>query len=194
MIKSYQSDLHQEKRYNKLIKQYEGLMYKIASDYYLPAGNLEDLLQEARIALTRAHDSYETSHGVPFVAYAALCIRRQLGDHVKKQLREKHQLLNQSDSLEQARYRPPAREPDPETELLAQESLAALQKIARETLSEFERDVLEGYLAGETYKVIAEKLDCTEKSVDNALSRIRGKIARELQENQLSLNSFRFLK
>ncbi len=184
----------QEEKYTRVIKKYEQLMYKIAADYYLPHGNVEDLLQEARIALTRAYDSYDKKHGVPFLAYAALCIRRQLADYVKQQRRKKHQILNQSDSLEETLHGPPAREPDPESELLARETFAFLQDIAKNSLSELERKVLAGYLSGESYKTIARELDKTEKQIDNALSRTRKKIGREIDSDDLSLNSVRFFK
>ena len=47
-------------------------------------------------------------------------------------------------------------------------------------LSEFEREVLRLYLGGFSYRSIGEKLGKTEKSVGNALSRIRKKLRTEI--------------
>ena len=55
----------------------------------------------------------------------------------------------------------------------AYKSLAATIKLE---LSPLEYSVLELFLAGEKYSAIAEKLAVSEKSVDNALGRIRKKI------------------
>ena len=46
-------------------------------------------------------------------------------------------------------------------------------------LSKYERNVLELYLDGLSYGRIAEELDKTEKSIDNAIQRIRKKLSQE---------------
>lgn len=43
-------------------------------------------------------------------------------------------------------------------------------------LSHYEAKVLEAYLAGETYKMIAERTDTSVKAVDNALQRGKRKL------------------
>lgn len=46
-------------------------------------------------------------------------------------------------------------------------------------LSRYERQVLELYLDGQAYGKIAEQLGKSEKSVDNAIQRIRKKLSAE---------------
>ncbi len=193
MIDKAETNSTSEESYTELLRRYEPLLVEIASDYYLPGGNREDLLQEARIALKRAYDRYDPEYNVPFSAFAALCVRRQLQDSVQKQRRKKHEVLNKSNSLEQVNVRPPSNTPDPESQLLAMETLHFLQEVAREALTELEQQALAGYLAGESYSEMAQRLEKDEKSVDNALSRARRKIACEIDRSQVSLTAFRLL-
>ena len=55
-----------------------------------------------------------------------------------------------------------------------------MKKRIFEVLSEFELEVLRLYLNGFSYKIIGEKLGKTEKSVGNALSRVRKKLRTEI--------------
>jgi RNA polymerase sporulation-specific sigma factor len=52
--------------------------------------------------------------------------------------------------------------------------------IVDEDGTEFELEVLRLYLNGFSYKIIGEKLGKTEKSVGNALSRVRKKLRAEI--------------
>jgi len=49
----------------------------------------------------------------------------------------------------------------------------------RETLSGFERQVLEQYIEGKSYQEIAAELDRTAKSIDNALQRTKAKLEKK---------------
>ena len=46
-------------------------------------------------------------------------------------------------------------------------------------LSRLEREVLEMYLQGMSYKELADRVNKPEKSIDNAVQRIRRKLVRE---------------
>ena len=59
-----------------------------------------------------------------------------------------------------------------------------MQNNIEKSLSKFEKQVLERFIKGESYSVIAKKLDSPIKSVDNAIQRIRKKaIKNMLDEN-----------
>ncbi len=193
MIDKADTSATSEESYTEILRRFEPLLREIASDYYLPGGNREDLLQEARIALTRAYESYDPDYDVPFSAFAALCVRRQLQDHVRQQRRKKHEILNESNSLEEVKVRPPSDAPDPESQLLAMETLEFLQEVASESLTELEQQALAGYLADESYREMAQRLGKDEKAIDNALARARQKIAREIDRSQVSLTAFSLL-
>jgi RNA polymerase sporulation-specific sigma factor len=57
------------------------------------------------------------------------------------------------------------------------EDTRELQTRLQQALSEFEWRVLSGYQLGKSYKEIADELECKTKSVDNALARIKRKVA-----------------
>ena len=61
---------------------------------------------------------------------------------------------------------------------LHQENLEQLEQSIEENLSDFEKEVLDLHLTGLGYQTIAAILDKQPKSVDNALQRIKSKIAK----------------
>ena len=65
----------------------------------------------------------------------------------------------------------------PELEVIYEENNKNLNDLISNKLSEFEQQVLQLYLEGYKYNDIIEKLNVTYKSVDNALSRIKTKLA-----------------
>jgi RNA polymerase sporulation-specific sigma factor len=64
----------------------------------------------------------------------------------------------------------------PESLLIDREDYKAFTDNIKLELSNMEYKVLQLFLDGKTYSEIADIMDITEKSVDNALSRIRKKI------------------
>jgi RNA polymerase sporulation-specific sigma factor len=69
---------------------------------------------------------------------------------------------------------------EPETDWIEKETFSNMKKRIFEVLSEFELEVLKLYLGGLSYKSIGEKLGKTEKSIGNALSRVRKKLRTEI--------------
>ena len=73
---------------------------------------------------------------------------------------------------------------DPEAQFLAKESAWEIQKALSGLLSAFETAVLRSYLEGYTSSEIAEGLHRTPKAVENAIGRIRRKLAKYLQQGR----------
>ena len=69
---------------------------------------------------------------------------------------------------------------DPELFLIEREKAAGLLENTRRQLSDFEVKILGYYLDGLTCREIAEIVGRPPKSVDNAIQRIRRKVARQL--------------
>ena len=67
-------------------------------------------------------------------------------------------------------------EETPEEMMLRKEELNDYYKMLDQNLSKFEKQVMYYYLNGDNYTVIAKKLGKTDKSIDNAIQRIRKKI------------------
>lgn len=70
---------------------------------------------------------------------------------------------------------------DPESVILKQEEERRLRQKLRRILSELEYDVLFDFLEKYTYEQIAEKRGIPVKAVDNAMSRVRRKLKKELR-------------
>ena len=69
---------------------------------------------------------------------------------------------------------------DPLETITKQESFDEIQKAVNKSLSKFESQVLEKYMQGDSYEIIAKRLDTPVKSVDNAIQRIRKKAIKNL--------------
>ena len=65
----------------------------------------------------------------------------------------------------------------PESILIEKEDLKNLEENIKLELSSRENAVLQLFLEGKSYSEISKQMQITEKSVDNALARIRKKIA-----------------
>ena len=69
---------------------------------------------------------------------------------------------------------------DPVNQVISSEELHSLVACLSSVLSELESSVLSLYLDGRSYEVIAERLDCDTKTVDNALQRVKRKVGAHL--------------
>lgn len=167
----------------QVIRAYARLVKAIAHRYVLSGGDTEDLLQEGLLALLDAVRTFDDSHAVPFSAYASVCIDRRICSAVRAALALKHAPLNTALSLsapfdEKGDIQPfLAVNANPETLLLGEEAQNERRQQLFSTLSTFEARVLSLYLDGYSYYEIAAKLGKTAKSIDNAIQRIRKKVA-----------------
>ncbi len=154
-----------------IIDRYLPLIVKTARNY-CPQNEVEDAVQEATFALYSAVKNYDPQKSV-FSAFAAVCIKRSVIAHLRKnnlQRKIPEELLL---SIEQADI---STNENPESLFIEKESYESLTDSIKLELSNMEYSVLQLFLDGKTYGEIAKQLNITEKSVDNALSRIRKKI------------------
>ena len=170
-----------------LVQRYSKLVKACARPYFLVGGNSEDLIQEGMLGLLSAIRSYDAKKESSFPAYAELCVRRRLFSAIKSANRKKHTPLNDSVSLESqlfdgdqnqlaySFYRAFSR--DPEDALIAKEQEAELFKAFSQNLSALEAKILGLYLEGLSYSEIALEVNKSPKSVDNAVQRMRRKLA-----------------
>ncbi len=180
---------------NELAKRYARLVRICARPYFLAGGDSEDLMQEGMLGLLSAIREFDPCADTSFKTYAELCIRRRLISAVKSASRLKHAPLNEGVSLEEILSEETQSGPAffsesfrriPEEQVLARESKKdSLSKFSR-YLSGFEVEILEYYLSGLSYNEIAHMVGRTSKSVDNAVQRIRHKLARHLNLGDFS--------
>jgi len=178
--------------YDAIIKRYRGFVRLKASSYFLLGGESDDLIQEGLLGLYKAIRDYRTDRESSFRNFAELCITRQIITAVKTATRNKHTPLNQYVSFSQSpaaagdsdttldEILPGPTVNDPVNQVIATEELASLVACMSAVLSELESRVLSLYLDGHSYEVVAEKLECDTKTVDNALQRVKRKVGTHL--------------
>ena len=162
--------------------EYSRLVSRIVRQFFLQGGDQDDLYQEGMIGLLKAIRSYDPARSDNFEAYASLCIRRQIYDTIRRDARL---LLREEDALRQIAPDPAlAGTPDPETQCLANETETEIKAALHGFLSAFEASVLDPYLAGYSVSEISRSLGRSPKSVENAILRIRRKLARYLSQGE----------
>ena len=139
-----------------------------------PGLEQEDALQEGIIGLFSAVRTYEPDRGAEFETYASACIQNAVAAAQRAAGRKKHAPLNNSLPLDEDH---PA--PGPEELTIRKEQMQATLDAISSRLSSFEREVLDRFLDGDSYQQIAKELGRTEKSVENALFRLRRKLRSE---------------
>ena len=158
-----------------------------ARPFFLAGGDGEDLTQEGMFGLISAIRQYDPENGASFRTYAEHCIRMRIISAVKSASRLKHFPLNDGLSLEQLSEETSlpygaiseSTQPSPEDLVLARESKEELYSAFTKYLSKLEKQVLYLYLDGLSYQDIAQRLGKESKAVDNAVQRIRRKLARD---------------
>ncbi len=162
--------------------EYSRLVSRIVRQFFLRGGDQDDLYQEGMIGLLKAIRSYDPTRNDNFEAFAALCIRRQLYDAVR---RDASLSQREEAALQQLTPDPALNgHPDPETQCLANETETEIKAALHGFLSAFEASVLDPYLAGYSVSEISRSLGRSPKSVENAILRIRRKLARYLSQGE----------
>ena len=177
-----------------LAERYLRLVRICARPLFLAGGDSEDLIQEGTFGLLSAIRGYDPADGASFSTYAERCIRMRLLSAIKSASRLKHVPLNDGISLEQLSEDPGTDilslpelvRHDPEDLILAKESKEELRAASSRCLSRFEIKVLDLYLEGLSYREIASHMGKEEKAIDNAVQRIRRKLARNPKFGDIS--------
>ena len=177
-----------------LVTRYNRLVRTCARPFFLVGGDSEDLTQEGMVGLIKAVREYDAAKEASFRTFAEICIRSRLYSVLRAAARDKHSPLNQSvpldtpflDSNSYTSGTSHLAQRNPEEFLIDREHTAALLAGVRKQLSEFEAKILGYYLDGLSCREIAETVGKPPKSVDNAVQRIRRKVARQLRSGDFS--------
>ena len=154
-----------------LIERYYPVVLYFAKKY-CPESLRDDAVQEANLALFSAVKGYD-SEKASFSTFAALCIKRSVLNTADGRLRKKEipeELVSSIEDVELIDRN------SPEKIFFEREDYKTLADNIKLELSVMEYKVLQLYLSGERYADIADILDISEKSVSNALLRIRKKL------------------
>ena len=175
-----------------LLEKYKDLVNtKVGKDFIIGAEK-EDIIQEGMIGLYKAIKSFDNSKQNTFKTFANLCVERQLITAIKSSNRQKHMPLNSYLSLNTSAYDNDEDGAelietfetdtieDPLETIMKKEYFNEIQNTMHKSLSKFEEKVLDRYIQGESYEVIAKRLETPVKSVDNAIQRIRKKAIKNM--------------
>lgn len=177
-----------------LVTRYNRLVRTCARPFFLAGGDSEDLTQEGMVGLITAVREYDAGKEASFRTFAEVCIRNRLYSVLRASARDKQQPLNQSLSLDDSHFdsnpltsgTSNLAQRNPEDFLIDREHTAALLSGVRKQLSEFEAKILGYYLDGLSCREIAKTVGRPPKSVDNAVQRIRRKVAQQLLSGDIS--------
>ena len=171
----------------QLIVRYRRLVIACARGYFLIGGDREDLVQEGMMGLLSAIRTYDSKKQASFCTYAELCITRRMITAVHSASRKKHTPLNEGVSLDdilsdeifinESGFTEAFRR-IPEEQVLARESADEMIHTYTQYLSKLESEVCKLFLQGLSYGEIAAQTGRSPKSIDNAVQRIRRKLAR----------------
>ena len=176
-----------------LMNKYKEIVNLKVGKYFMVGAEKEDIIQEGLIGLFKAIKTFNAEKNNTFKTFANMCIERQLITAIKSSNRQKHMPLNSYLSLNMSAYDNEEENgaelmdtfdsktiEDPLETIINKEYYDEIEKSIDKTLSQFEKQVLDRYMKGESYVTIAKRLDSPVKSVDNAIQRIRKKAMKNL--------------
>ncbi len=146
--------------------------------------NREDLRQEAILSFYNSILTYDTEQEeVEFGLYAKICVTNGLVSRLRRWKNRAQAPWDPLDSLDTRGEVPLSLQDfeDPSVKILEQERLRALYSVIRKCLSDYEYRVWSLYMSGRSAAEIGELVGREEKSVSNAIYRIRKKLRAELQ-------------
>lgn len=177
---------------NFLLNRYKEIVNMKVSRYFIIGAEKEDIIQEGLIGLYKAVKGYDAEKQNSFRSFANLCIERQLITAIKSSNRQKHMPLNSYLSLNMSAYDDSDDDTsiyevfdaniieDPLDTITKKEYYKDVENIIEKSLSPFEKQVLTELVNGNSYTIIAQKLDSPVKSIDNAIQRIRKKTMKNM--------------
>ncbi len=168
-----------ESAFEALLEAYEPLIDKMSRSFAKTADDFEcyeDLRQEACIAFYKAVQNYDSKRQaeVTLGLFAKFCIRNRLITYTRDLLR-RESVLPLEERIKE--------EEDVTAGVVAEEAYMELYHRIEAVLSSYENRVWWLYLSGQTTSAIATQLGKDERSVQNAIYRIRKKLRAALHPN-----------
>ena len=173
---------------NELVERYKSLVRKKSNALFLIGADKEDLIQEGMIGLFTAITTYSDDKNASFKTFANMCIAGQMNHAIEAANRFKHGPLNsyisydikltEDDDEALIDVIEDIEEHEPENQYIDKENVRDMVKRIKKVLSPLEWEVFLLHINGNNYHEIAAHLNKSEKSVDNALNRIKQKITK----------------
>ena len=170
-----------EECFESIASRYLGLISSAAKKYRGMSTDTDDsdLLQEGMVALLSACRTYEGDKGMSFKNYLMRCVENRFRSLLRSATRKGNVPARSMISIEdeQDSAFDPTATSLPEL-VETKEHIGSLYRILKDSLSDLEYKVAILHLSGYSYKEIAEKLNVSLKTIDNAQTRIRQKLSR----------------
>ncbi len=168
-----------QQAFSELLGLYEPLFSSLLSqcnEAEMNAQDIEDIKQELTVVFYNAILSFELEQkDVNFGLYAKICLRNALVTQMRK-YHKRAALMPIMFSGNEILVESAVDEVDVFAEIVKKEELRALNKKIENELSPFENRVWRLYVTGMSCKDIANLVDKSEKSIENAVFRIRKKL------------------
>lgn len=165
--------------FGRLLQMYSPLMASLANQFYsddisADAG-IDDLMQEASIALYNAVMSYTEGKNTTFGLYAKICIKNRLVSFLRRVCAKRTSIGEEAlEKLIDSSVLPT--EDTPLEALISEEEVEHLQKKIRASLTDYEYSVFSLIAKGAATSEAAAILSVSEKSVLNAMARAKTKL------------------
>ena len=162
--------------FEELLDRYMPLIRSLSSRFskaFEAERDREDLQQAATVAFLRAVEQYDPTreNAAGFGTYAAYCIKHALISELRSMKKWDNVVLLEDDGLAADTLME-----NPVDRIIEEEDYRALTNSIRSVLSPFENRIWWLYLSGRTAKEIAAQIGKDERSVHNAIFRIRRKL------------------
>lgn len=175
-----------------LINSHKDFIRKMSSKYFLDSGDSDDVEQLATIAFWEAIQDWDMTGD--FEAYAGMVIKRRMTDELRKEEAGKRQIHNTAQSLDATVSddegsetsigdRMAASGLSPEEEVLGEEGARELRKFMKEKLSDKELEVIDLKTKGYSNSEIMEETGLSYKQVENAIKRVKDKLAEYMRKS-----------
>ncbi len=159
-----------------LIERYSNMVFQKANSFKNLKGlESDDLYQEGMIGFVSSIYSFDETRGVQFNTYSSTLSVRRMLTALRKSNNANYSLLSSYISLDENGDML-SQTPSPEELMIYNEELNEIFDFIDNNLSKLEKKVFKLIVLGVSYAEIAEIIDCSTKSVDNAIQRIRRKI------------------
>ena len=168
-----------QEAFGEMLQLYEPLIGSFTARFVSNGASqqdAEDFRQELTMSFYNAILSYDLEQTeVSFGLYAKICLNNffitQLRTLKKRKSAEMISLDQENWLMENQ-----SEQGDPSSDVIQREKLRELNRKIESTLSDFENKVWKYYVSGCSSREIAQALDKSEKSIENAVFRIRQKL------------------
>lgn len=161
--------------FSVLIGRYTGVAFYFASQYCTHLIEKEDLSQEGMLGFISAVYSFDKTAEASFSTFANRCIKNRIISAVRP-FGSKKQIPSQLILPLEEQLDSPSDEISPEDAFISAEETRRIYNAVDVLLTNKERDIFLKFLSGMSYEQIAKENDCTTKSVDGTLQRVRKKL------------------